>query len=251
MSSLINQNGTWVVGDDTDLANLKGEVVDITDGTWSHIDVNNQLKSFSVSNGENRVVLNAIPSGNSTQFSNGNYQGARWYKPLTDSKGVRMNTTDNFLFIATIQALSSSNPAAFGFGIGTSVTPLATGSQGTSKQNFQHVSLPNEKPGSSTNTGIQDEFDRCIKLAGGSAIHNHTTSSVVQMTLNYSNGRVGGVCGANDRNVVSDIPGTQDTTTNPLFVQVGIGSRYNTVSALENAEHKAKMSFLVIRMNIQ
>ena len=168
---------------------------------------------------------------------------------MTDSKGVRMNTTDNFLFIATIQALSSSNPAAFGFGIGTSVTPLATGSQGTSRQNFQHVSLPNEKPGDSSNTDIHDEFDRCIKLAGGSAIHNHTTSSVVQMTLNYSNGRVGGVCGANDSNVVSDIAGTQDTTTNPLFVQVGIGTRYNTVSAQEDAEHKAKMSFLVIRLD--
>jgi hypothetical protein len=157
-----------------------------------------------------------------------------------------MNTTDNFLFIATIQALSSSNPAAFGFGIGTSVTPLATGSVGAAKQNFQHVSLPNELDGS---LGRKHEYDRCLKLAGGSALSNHFTSSVVQMTINYNNGRVAGVCGANDHNTVSTAAGTTDTSTNPLFVQVGIGTRYNTVSALEDAEHKAKMSFLVIRLD--
>jgi len=249
MPSLLDDNGTWVLKPDADLADLEGNVVDITDGTWSHIDVNNQLKSFSNFGGENKVVLNAVSSGTSTQFSNNAYQGARWYKPLTDSKGVRMNTTDNFLFIATIQALSSSNPAPFGFGIGTSVTPLATGSVGTAKQNFQHVSLPNEKPGSASNVGVQHEYDRCLKLGGGSAISNHLTSSVVQMTINYSNGRVGGVCGANDNNTVSTAAGTADTSTNPLFVQVGIGTRYNTVSALEDAEHKAKMSFLVIRLD--
>jgi hypothetical protein len=246
MPSLLDDNGTWVLKPDADLADLEGNVVDITDGTWSHIDVNNQVKSFSVFNGENKVVLNAVSSGTSTQFSNNAYQGARWYKPLTDSKGVRMNTTDNFLFIATIQALSSSNPAPFGFGIGTSVTPLATGSVGAAKQNFQHVSLPNELDGS---LGRKHEYDRCLKLAGGSALSNHFTSSVVQMTINYNNGRVAGVCGANDHNTVSTAAGTTDTSTNPLFVQVGIGTRYNTVSALEDAEHKAKMSFLVIRLD--
>lgn len=246
MPRLLDDNGIWVLKPDADLADLEGTVVDITDGTWEHIDVNDHVKSYSFFDGVNKAVLNEISSGNATQFSNNAYQGARWYKPLTDSKGIRMQTTDNFLFIATIQPQSSSNPAAFGWGIGTSVNPLGTGSVGTTRQNFQHVGMPNELQ---SGAGFKHEYDRTLKMAGGSAIANHTTGSLVRLVINYTNGRTGGVTGANDSNSVSVAAGTQDTNTAPLFVQVAIGTRYNSVSALEDAEHKAKMSFLVIRLD--
>ena len=66
------------------------------------IDVNNHVKSYSFFGGVNKAVLNAISAGTATQFSNNAYQGARWYKPLNDSKGIRMKTTDNFLFICLL-----------------------------------------------------------------------------------------------------------------------------------------------------
>ena len=65
---------------DKDLADLEMNVIDVTDGTWSHIDVNSQVKSFSFSGEINTATLNAVSSGTSTQFSNNAYQGARWYK---------------------------------------------------------------------------------------------------------------------------------------------------------------------------
>lgn len=246
MPDVINDNGTWVIQPDVDLLDLNGVTIDITDGTWSHVDVANQVKSFSHTNGVNTVVLNAISSGPITQFSNSGYNGARWYKLLKDSKGIQLNTTDNFIFIATMQALSSSNPAAFGFGFGTSVTPLATGSVGTSRQNFQHCALVNELDGGA---GRKHEYDRMLKLAGGAIQHNHTTGSVVQFVMSYTNGRIAGSAGANDSNAHTSAAGTQDTNTAPLFLQVGIGTRYNSVSAEEDAEHKAIMKFTIIRLD--
>ena len=91
MPRLLDDNGTWVLQPDVDLLDLEGKTIDITDGTWSHIDVNSQLKSFSNFDGVNKVVLNAISSGNETQFSNNAYQGERWYKLLRDSNGVQVN----------------------------------------------------------------------------------------------------------------------------------------------------------------
>ena len=62
MPDVINDNGTWVIQPDVDLLDLNGVTIDITDGTWSHVDVGSQVKSFSHANGVNTVVLNAISS---------------------------------------------------------------------------------------------------------------------------------------------------------------------------------------------
>ena len=246
MPRLLDDSGTWVLQPDVDLLDLEGKTINITDGTWSHIDVNSQVKSFSHLDGVNKVTLNAISSGNETQFSNNAYQGARWYKLLRDSNGVQVNSGDNFVLLATIQALSSSNPAAFGFGFGTSTDPLATGSVGTSRQNFQHCSLVNELDGGA---GRKHEYDRLLKLAGGGANANHTTASVVQFVHSFTFGRSGGTAGASDSNAVTTAAGTTVSISVPLYLQVGIGTRYNTVTALEDAEHKAIMKFSIIRLD--
>jgi len=246
MPDLIDDNGTWVLQPDKDLADLEMNIIDVTDGSWSHIDVNSQLKSFSFSGEVNTVTLNAISSGNSTQFSNNSYQGARWYRLLKDSKGVQVNTDERFIFIATIQAQSSSNPAAFGFGFGTSVDPLATGSVGTARQNFQHFGLVNEL---ASGAGFKHEYDRILKLGGGGIVSNHLTSSICQLVHNFGNNRSGGVLVSNNINNATTAAGTNTSGTDPLYLQVGIGSRYNTVSALEDAEHKAIMKYVVIRLD--
>jgi len=247
MPDLIDDNGTWVLQPDKDLADLELNVIDVTDGSWSHIDVNNQLKSFSFSGEVNTVTLNAISSGNSTQFSNNSYQGARWYRLLKDSKGVQVNTDERFIFIATIQAQSSSNPAAFGFGFGTSVNPLATGSGGTARQNFQHFALVNEL---ASGAGFKHEYDRLLKLGGGGIVANHLTSSICQLVHNFGGDRSGGTVVANNvNNAATTAAGTNTSGTDPLYLQVGIGSRYNSVSALEDAEHKAIMKYVVIRLD--
>lgn len=248
MPDLIDDNGTWVLQPDKDLADLEMNVIDVTDGSWSHIDVNSQVKSISFSGEINTVTLNAVSSGNSTQFSNNDYQGARWYKLLKDSKGVQVNTDERFIFIATIQAQSSSNPAAFGFGFGTSVDPLATGSVGTARQNFQHFALVNE---SASGAGFEHEYDRLLKLGGGGVVSNHLTSSICQLTHNFGGDRSGGVLVTNNINLVTTTAGTNTSGTDPLYLQVGIGTRYNTVSALEDAEHKAIMKYVVIRLDSQ
>jgi len=247
MPDLIDNNGTWVLQPDSDLADLEMNTIDLTDGSWSYIDVNSQIKSNTFSNEVNTATLNAISSGASTQFSNNSYQGARWYKLLKDSKGVQVNTDERFILIATIQAQSSSNPAPFGFGLGTSVSPLATGSVGTVRQNFQHFALVNELDGS---VGRKHEYDRLLKFSGGGAVADHLTSSVVQMVHNFAIGRSGGAVTATNTTTQATVAaGTSTTGTDPLYIQVGIGTRFNTVAALEDAEHKAIMKYLVIRLD--
>ena len=246
MPNLVDDNGTWILQPDADLADLELNVVDITDGSWSHIDVGDQIKSFSFFGGENKAVLNDISSGNETQFSQNAYQGARWYKLLKDSKGVQVNSDERFIFIATIQAHSSSNPAPFGFGIGTSTNPLGTGSVGTSRQNFQHVSLVNELHGS---VGRKHEYDRLLKLSGGGAVANHLTSSIVQLVHNFGNDRSGGVAITSNISNATTSAGTNTSGTNALYIQIAIGTRYNSVNASEDAEHKATMKYAVIRLD--
>ena len=246
MPNLVDDNGTWILQPDADLADLELNVVDITDGSWSHIDVGSQVKSFSSFAGENKAVLNDISSGNETQFSQNAYQGARWYKFLKDSKGVQVNSDERFIFIATIQAHSSSNPAPFGFGIGTSTNPLATGSVGTSRQNFQHIALVNELV---SGVGRQHEYDRLTKLAGGSAVANHLTSSIVQLVHNFGKDRNGGIVVTSNISNATTATGTSTSGTNALYIQIAIGTRYNSVSASEDAEHKATMKYAVIRLD--
>ena len=248
MPDLIDDNGTWVLQPDKDLADLEMNVIDVTDGSWSHIDVNSQVKSFSFSGEVNTATLNAVSSGTSTQFSNNAYQGARWYKLLKDSKGVQVNTDERFIFIATIQAQSSSNPAAFGYGFGTSVDPLATGSVGSARQNFQHIALVNELQ---SGAGFKHEYNRMLKLAGGGVVANHLTSSICQLIHNFGDERSGGSVVTNNISNCTIAAGTNTSGTDPLYLQVGIGTRYNTVSALEDAEHKAIMKYVVIRLDSQ
>ena len=246
MPNLVDDNGTWILQPDADLADLDGELVDLTDGSWSFIDVGSQVKTVSFFGGENKAVLNDISAGNETQFSQNAYQGARWYKFLKDEKGVQVNSDERFIFIATIQALSSSSPAAFGFAIGTATNPLGTGSVGTSRQNFQHIALVNELQGS---VGRKHEYDRILKFTGGGIVANHLTSSIVQLVHNFGSDRSGGVAITSNINNAQTTSGQNTSGTNPLYIQVALGTRFNSVSATDGAEHKAKMTFTVIRLD--
>lgn len=248
MANLTKKGTTWVVGNDLDLASFDlDNTVDLTDGSWTHLDVANHLKSNSVSGEINTATLNAISAGTITQFSNAAYNGARWFKLLKDSSGVQVNAHEAFIFVATIQAHSSSNPAPFGFGIGTSTNPYATGSVGVLRQNFQHVSLVNEND---SGVGRKHEYDRLLKVGGGGASSNHLTSSVVQFVQNFGSNRSGATVTSNIDTAATTAAGTSTSGTgSAVYVQIGLGTRYNTVAALEDAEHKATMKYSIIRLS--
>jgi hypothetical protein len=248
MPDLIDDNGTWVLQPDKDLADLEMNLVDLTDGSWTLIDINSNVKSVAFEDSANKLTLNAISAGTIAQLSNNAYNSARWFKPLVDSKGTQIYTSDQFIFITTTQPLSSSNPSPFGLAVGSSINPYGTGSVGQTRQCFHYISVTNESDSSST--GTKHEYDAILKMAGGGTVSNILTSSVVQMTQAWNSKRGAGIATfSNIENKVSSNLSTISASV-PLYLQVGLGARQNSYSALEDAEHKQKIQFLVIRLDI-
>ena len=124
--------------------------------------------------------------------------------------------------------------------------PYNTGSVGQTRQYFAHMSLTNEN---ASGVGRQHEYDCILKLASGGTVSNLLTSSVAQMVQNWGTTNGGGAMSFNNidgraTSTLSDI-----TASIPLYVQVGMGARQSSYSALEDAEHKQILKYLVIRLD--
>jgi len=247
MPDVINDNGTWVIKEDINITNLKTNVVELTDGSWTFIDPMSQVKSNTFANKINTVTLQDIAAGNANQNTQNDFQGARWYKLLKYDDGTQVNSEDNFIFIASVQAHSSSNPSPFGLAIGTARDPLATGSVGLTRQTFQHVGYTNETV--NTNTGRSHEYDRMIKLAGGSAAANHTTASVSELTHKFSAGKNYGIISTPERDNQTFVNGTEYTSNVSIYLQVAVITRFNTNEALEDAQHRHTLKYQVIKVD--
>ena len=63
MAGLVDENGTWVVKDDVNLSNLKLEAVDVTDGSWTLIDINGGVQTQAFEDGAVKITTNAISAG--------------------------------------------------------------------------------------------------------------------------------------------------------------------------------------------
>ena len=255
MPDIIKQNGTWVLQPDANFSSLELETIDLTDGSWNHIDINSTISAVGFSDGANKVVTNAISAGTVNQFANSAQNVARWYKNLVDSDGVQITTGDSFIFIATIQALSSSNPAAFGFGCGFCVNPVGTGSNANTtattgsafQQSWHSFSVTNEQVGS--NEGRKHEYDCNINSGGATNVANLLTSSIATYVNNFGFTNGAGVISLSNVDARASKNNLNiNSLTSSLFLQVGFGSRMTTVSALSNAEHKQIIKFKVIRL---
>lgn len=258
MAGLTNKNGTWIVDDDLNASSFDLDIVDLTDGSWNFIDINNSINGSVVfEDNANKVTTNAISAGAVNQLGSSTQNVPRWYKNLVDDDGNQITTGDSFIFIATIQALSSSNPAPFGFGCGICVNPIGTGSQanadcdqgGSFQQSWHQINMTNEQV--TSNEGRKHEYD-CNILAGGggSIVSNLLTSSIITYVNNFGNTNGVGSISFND---IDSRASRNNLTINPtgsnLFLQVGFGARFSTTSALSGAEHKQKIKFKVIRLS--
>ena len=255
MPDIIKQNGTWVLQPDVNLNSLELETIDLTDGSWNHIDINNTINTIGFSDGANKAVTNAISSGQVNQLAHNNQNIARWYKNLVDNDGVQITTGDSFIFLCTIQALSSSNPSPFGFACGISVNPIGTGSNANNtcttgsafQQAWMCVSVTNEQQ--TTSTGRQHEYDCNIISAGATNVANLLTSSIVTYAHNFGNTNGAATIAFNNLDQrMSKNNMNFASVTSSLFLQVGFGCRQNSHTALSNAEHKQKIKFKVIRL---
>jgi hypothetical protein len=256
MPDIVDKNGVWTLQPDANFASFELEEVDLTDGTWTHIDIDNRISSIGFFDGATKVVTNVISAGTENQLAHSTGQNVpRWYKPLTDDNGVTLTTGDSFIFISTIQALSSSEPAAYGFGIGMSVNPIGTGSnysqnclQGQGqKQGWMFHSVTNEF---ASGVGRKHEYDSNINANGASNVANMLTSSVATYVMTFGN--TNGAAGISFNNLDQRLskPNSQIIpTTSSFFLQVGFGARQNSSAAASGAEHKQKIRFKVIRLN--
>ena len=249
MSGLVLRDGEWVVEPDTNLANLGLTTVDITDGSWSFVDINTDIKTQALEDGAVKITTNAISSGDVNRFANNSYYGARWYKKLTDADGTQLTLADDFVMIILQQPLSSSDPAPFGFGCGFSITPLATGSLTQDNQGWSAAAVYNDGTG---NSGNDNDFVQHVFSGGGNiGATNLNHDSVTRAVLNYNNKK--GAISSTVSNKTNTLTRAMITFTGSvdLYVQVGFGSRHNSVTALEDAEHKQKIQYGIIKLSME
>ena len=249
MSGLVLRDGEWIVEPDTNLANLELTTVDITDGSWSFVDINTDIKTQALEDGAVKVTTNAISSGVVNKFVHASYYGARWYKKLTDADGTQLTQADNFIMIVLQQPLSSSNPAPFGFGCGFSITPLATGSNAQSNQGWSAGAVFNDGTG---NSGNDNDFAlAAISSAQAVGATNLDHDSIVRTIINYNNKRGNVNSTPSNKTGNTDRPMFTSTGSVDLYIQVGFGARGNTRSALEDAEHKQKIQYTIIKLSAE
>ena len=249
MAGLTDQNGTWVIKDDVDLSNLKLETVDVTDGSWTLIDINNGVQTQAFEDGAVKITTNAISAGAINQIGTTSYNAPRWFKKLKSTSGKQVTQNDNFLFITTIQAQSSSNPAPFGFGIGTAIRPYATGSTLETTQLFYAAIVFNDGSGT---TGTNNDYANQVATVGTQLGSTRLdSSSIATGVMNYSN-KTGiisqvpsSVVGGGLGNIEKTL-GTAATGSDDLYVQVGMCARGATHGALSNAVQKQKIAYQVI-----
>ena len=253
MPDIVDKNGVWTLQPDADFANFELEEIDLTDGTWNFIDIDNRISATGFSDGANKVVTNAISAGNENQITNTTSQNVpRWYRTLTDANGVELTTGDSFIFISTLQVLSSSNPRKYGFGVGLSVNPIGTGSGDNSnciqgqgqRQGWMFHAITNKTDLSFT------QLDGHIYSAGSTVIGNLLNTSSVQTYVNNF-GNTNGGNSVSYNNVDQGRTKSNETinpTTSSIFLQVGFGARFNSSAAASNTEHKQKLKFKVIRL---
>lgn len=248
MSSLVNQNGTWVVGDDVDLTNFGLNEIDLTDGSWTLIDINSGIKTVAMENKAVKVSTNVIAQGNINQANNSLYYAPRWFRLLKDENGNQITQNDNYILIVTHQAQSSSNPPAFGLAVGTAVNPFRTGSNSETNQCFTAGALLNDSNGNNTHFSQQ-------VIGGASAIGSNklTTSSINRTVLNFNgkNGSISSVASSTSTNAAARVdvpaPGFQTGSQN-VYLQIGLASRYASTSCSDGQIIKQIIQYKVIKL---
>ena len=250
MPDVINDNGTWVIQPDVNLANLDLEVIDVTDGSWTLVDNNSGIKSQAFEDGAVKITTNAISAGSINQINQSTYDAPRWYKKLKDSSGAQLTQNSKFIFIARHQAMSSSNPASdFGIAVGISLVPTGVGNNVFTggKQGWMGGNIMQ------TTAGSNDTFTMQVFSPGGTiASPNLTTGSFVITTIPLfaelshvnmvTSPQVGGT------NSVSKQMSSNFTGSVDLHIQVGLTNRYNFNSAPDNSVLKQKIAFKVIKI---
>ena len=251
MPDVINDNGTWVIQPDVDLASLDLEVIDVTDGSWTLVDNNSGVKNQAFEDGAVKITTNAISAGSLNQINQSTYDAPRWYKKLKDANGVQMTQDDEFIFIALHQAMSSSNPTSdFGLAVGVSLVPTGVGNNGFTggKQGWMGGNLIQTTAGSNATFTIQ-----AFGPASLTGTSNLPTSSVMITTIPMfgRNSTVSIVTSPQDgggSHRISKITSSGYTGSADLHIQVGLTNRHNDRAAPDNSVLKQKLAFKIIKI---
>ena len=251
MPRLLDDSGTWVLQPDIDLTNLGLNVVDLTDGTWNHLDVNSQIKTTAFEDEAVKVNTNVINVGSVNQVGTTSYNGARWFKLLKDDNGDQIKQTDTFLLVVAQNPQSASAPPPFGFAVGFSIHPYATGSTSQTNQYFVAGAVYNDGVGNSGN--VNDYTHQALASGGTQGSTQLTTGSVVTHVI--SNGNNQGIISSVASSANNATPRCQKaygaaTGSVDLYIQVGLHTRYATTSALDASLIKQKIGYKVIKIKI-
>ena len=248
MPNLVNKNGTWVVEEDVDLTNLGLNDIDLTDGSWTLIDINSGIQSAVIEDKAVKITTNVIAQGNINQANSLVYYAPRWFTLLKDESGNQITQNDNYILIVTQQAQSSSNPPAFGLAVGTALNPYLTGTNAENNQCFSAGALLNDSNGNNT------DFTQQIIGQGSSIGSNRlTTSSINRTVLNFNgkNGSISVVASSTSNNstarATTNVPGFQTGSQN-VYLQVGLASRYASTSCASGQTIKQVIQYRVIKL---
>lgn len=232
---------------DASLYDLPGEVVDLTDGSWTLVDPDSLVDSVTFANGYNTVTWNALAVGSvDYNWSGGtDHRAPRWYKAL-EIDGTRVSSAD-VLVCTTLLELDAS---VRDFG-------------------QQVVCGPSLQPDSTVASFI-DGTGGCIQ-AGKTGNVSYGTWQSNQSSVNSTGAPLYGVCTVTRGNnglgsgasyhVKSDgtVGNTQARASNinsatvsdtDLFVMVGVGTRTNTDTIVAGDEQRFAARFVAVTVGV-
>lgn len=225
------------------LSALELGVLDLTDGSWTTLDVDALLKSpVTFAAGVNTVTMAALGVGSSDYdpISGSNHRYVKYHKPLLDSNGDAITSDDTFAIDIKITGSAAALRYAASMAFGACVDPTSTvGSTvdafggcygyGLTGNNFMGTWQGNTSTsgsGSTTDVVFVRVWSRNTRVGSGSYITEKTDA----VTL-----------AAGSRNANSVI-----TAATPMHLICGIGTKGAQVIA-DGSDMKFKAEYLVTK----
>lgn len=252
MASLVSGSSQWtLVPDVTDFSSVAMAYADLTDtSTWTKVDVNTNIKTLAISGSNfNRVTMNAMTgSSNNCWITSGDCEAPRWHTPLvtTDATGQNVRLTSDDIFLVSIKlergdVITDTWNANVVVGVCADPTSNTLNTLDGCGASFINTATAVPDYGVWTGNSSQHAGDND---AAGCFVGSIMAARLVQSTA-----------------IVFESDGTHNNQTSKnntkgamsagidLFLMVGVGTRGNGDSVIEDEDTSFRIQYKVIKLS--
>lgn len=228
------------------LLNMGGDVVDLTDGSWTLLDPDSLIDTVSFSGGFNTVTWNVLGSGSQNYQWNagGEHRAPRWYKALAiDNTAI---TTDNQLILTTVMALDAS--ADYGDFNQAVVVGAATDASSVV------IDTMDGSGGIATRSGTGNRVYGTWQKSASTAVGNANTTHGISTNLRVGRKMIGGYYVGLKAGELQEKLGNRNGNTDlaastAQHIMVGVGTNGSSVTIAAGDQQRFRATFVAQTIN--